>query len=118
MSSIRSMTAFGLVATIAIGAIGELQAAPVPVSAAAPKAAAALSAVVDVRWGRWGGRGWGWRRPGIVIGAIGFGAVGIPYYGSPYYGGPYWAGYPGYWGSRSSTCWDRGRRVLCPGSGP
>ena len=50
--------------------------------------AAALSAVTDVRWGGWRRHGW------------------------------YWGGYAGYWGSRSSTCWDRGRRIVCPGYPP
>src|SRR5437588_8928373 len=91
--------------------------AAVPTNTTVVKATAP-DTMTDVRWrGRWGGwRGSpGWWGPGVVIGGL---ALGAPYgYASPYYyGGPYWGGYPGYWGSQS-TCWDRGRRSLCPGSG-
>jgi hypothetical protein len=103
----------GLVSALVIGTIGELKAGML--NSAVPKAAAEVSTVTDVRWARWGGRGWGWRRPGIVIGGGGIGVVAAPYYAAPY-GGPYW-GYP-YWGSRSSTCWDRGRRVLVSSDDP
>ena len=123
MSPVKQVVMLSLVGALALGAISELQAAPVRINAAATRAAATLDSVTDVRWGRWGGPGWGWRRPGIVIGGVGVGVVATPYAYGGYvgaypYGGPYWTGYPGYWGSRSSICWDRGRRGLCPGSGP
>jgi hypothetical protein len=111
MSTVR-LTTLGIVAAFALDATSELQAAPRLFNAAVTNAVAALSAIDDVRWSRWGG--YSWRGPPIVIGGIGFGAVAGPYL----YAAPYWAGYPGYWGRRSSTCWDRGRRVLCPGSLP
>ena len=121
MSRVKRAMAFSLVGTLAVGAVSELQAAPVLSSTAI--GAATLSAVTDVRWrgsrGGWGGRGW-WG-PGVVIGGLALGAAVVPYYGEPYYagpyyyGGPYWGGYPGYWGSGSSTCWDRGRRIVCSG---
>jgi hypothetical protein len=50
-----------------------------------------------------------------------------PYYSEPYaypgyypaygYAGPYYYGRP-YWNPGSGICWDRGRRVVCPGSPP
>lgn len=119
MTKLKRVMAFGLVGTLAVGAAGELRAAPVPTNTTATRAAA-LSMVTDVRW-RGGWRGRGWWGPGVVIGGFALGAAaapyyyGGPYYGGPYYGGPYWGGYPGYWGSGSSTCWDRGRRVVCSG---
>jgi hypothetical protein len=121
MTKVKRAMAFGLLGTLAVGAAGELQAAPVPTNTAATRVAA-LSAVTDVRWrGGWGRRGW-WG-PGVVIGGLALGAAVAPYYyGGPYYdagpyyyGGPYWGGYPGYWGPGSSTCWDRGRRIVCSG---
>jgi|SRR5438477_12185059 len=120
MTKVKRVMAFGLVGTLAVGAASELQAAPVLTNTTAFREAA-LSTVTDVRWrGGWGRRG-GWSR-GIVIGGFALGAAAAPYgdpyyYASPYYGGPYWGGYPGYWGS-SGTCWDRGRRIVCAGSGP
>lgn len=115
MSRVKRAIALSLV-TLAVGAAGQLQAAPVLTSNAAI-GAAALGAATDVRWrGRGGG---GWWVPGAVIGGFALGAAAVPYYGGPYYyadpyGGPYWGGY--YWGpGSSSTCWDRGRRVVCSG---
>jgi len=97
---------------LAVGAASESQAVPAPDHAAAFEAAAS-GTVTHVRWRRWGG----WWGPRIVIGGVAPGAPVAPYYYpyAPY--GPYW-GYPGYWGSRSSVCWDRGRRIPCPGSLP
>ncbi len=121
MTKVKRVMMFGLLGTLAVGAAGELQAAPVLTNTAATRAAAP-SAVTDVRW-RGGWRRHGWWGPGVVIGGLALGAAAAPYYyGGPYYdagpyyyGGPYWGGYPGYWGSGSSTCWDRGRRIVCSG---
>ena len=112
MTKVKRVMAFGLLGTLAVGAAG-VQAAPVPTNTAATRAAAP-SAVTDVRWrGGWGRHGW-WG-PGVVIGGLALGAAPY-YYGGPYYdGGPYWGGYPGYWSPGSSTCWDRGRRIVCSG---
>jgi hypothetical protein len=110
MTKVKRVTAFVLAGTLGIGAATELRATPALTNAVITKAAA-VGAVTDVRW-----RGRGWWGPGLVMGGIGFGATGIPYaYGDPYYAGPYY--YP-YWSSGSGVCWDRGRRVVCPGSPP
>ena len=61
-----------------------------------------------------------------VVVIIGNGSA-QPYYPQPYaytpgyypaygYAGPYYYGGP-YWNPGSGVCWDRGRRVVCPGSG-
>ena len=117
MSRVKRAIALSLV-TLAVGAAGQLQAAPVLTGNAAI-GAAALGAATDVRW-RGGRGGGGWWVPGAVIGGFALGAATVPYYGDPYYyggpyGDPYWGGYPGYWGRGSSICWDRGRRVVCSG---
>jgi hypothetical protein len=119
MRRLKPLMAFVIVGALAAGAVTELRAAPAPNNTAAFKAAAS-GILTNVRWRRWGG--WGGWRPRIIIGGVALGAaVAAPYpYGYPYapYGyGPYW-GYPGYWGTRSSVCWDRGRRIPCPGSLP
>ena len=107
MSRVKRAIALSLV-TLAVGAAGQLQAAPV-VTGNAAIGAAALGAATDVRW-RGGRGGGGWWVPGAVIGGFALGAATVPYYGDPY-----WGGYPGYWGRGSSICWDRGRRVVCSG---
>ena len=121
MRRVKRAAALGLVGALAVGAAGELQAAPVPTGSAALRAAV-LGTVTDVRW-----RGRGWWVPGAVIGGLALGALAAPYYYGGPYGGPYgYAGpsygpygygpyYSDYWGSGTSVCWDRGRRVVCSG---
>jgi hypothetical protein len=112
MTKVKCVIAFGLAGMLAVGAAGELQAAPVLTNTVMTKAAA-ISAVTDIRW-----RGRGWWGPGVVIGGLGFGPAVVPYYyGGPYYyPGPYYYG-DAYWNPGSGVCWDRGRRVVCPGFG-
>jgi len=114
MIEVKHVMAFVLAGMLTIGAASKLRAAPVLTNAVITRAAA-LGEVTDVRW-----RGRGWWAPGVVIGGIGLGVAVAPYYGGPYYyGAPYYAGpyyYP--YGSSGGVCWDRGRRVVCPGSPP
>ena len=94
MTPLKRVMAFGLFATLTVGATGELQAAPVLINTTAISATT-LSTVTDVRWRGWRG-GWGGRRwwgPGVVIGGLALGAAPLPYY----YGGPYYYSSPYYY---------------------
>ena len=131
----KHVVALAIAGALAAGAVAQSRAAAIPSNAAVLQTAAS-DGVVDVRWSRGWRGGWRGPGPGVVIGGIALGAAiaAGPYYGYPYapygyygypyapygyYGGPYWAGgYPGYWGSGSSVCWDRGRRVPCAGTLP
>src|SRR5260370_11129875 len=73
MSRVKRAIALSLV-TLAVGATGQLQAAPVVTSNAAI-GAAALGAATDVRW-RGGRGGGGWWVPGAVIGGVAVGGGG------------------------------------------
>ena len=89
-----------LAGALMIGAAGLANAAPVPTSTAAVKAAPPGN-VTDVRWY---GRGWrgGWGGPGPFFGGLAAGVIGAavtaPYWGGyyPYGYYPYPYGYYGY----------------------
>jgi hypothetical protein len=110
----HSKHVLALAGAAALGTATPTQALPVLPSKAAIEAAIPAN-VVDVRWGRWGVWRGGWWGPRAPIGLGIGGPIVLPLYGGPYWGGPYWAGpyWGGYWGQRSSICWDRGRRVAC-----
>ena len=84
MATLKRVMAFGLAGMIAVDVASELQAAPVLTTTTT---AAALNAVMDVRWHGWRARGW-WG-PRVAIGGLALGVAAPPYY----YGGPYY--YPG-----------------------
>src|SRR5260370_42641736 len=80
MSRVKRAIALSLV-TLAVGATGQLQAAPVVTSNAAI-GAAALGAATDVRW-RGGRGGGGWGGPRAAIGGVSLGAGGGNTFGGP-----------------------------------